>query len=67
MIGVRRKAGDRFHRPGELLLERDGEWGERILAVEIDEVNDGFMSFRPLERFQYCSEGRFCGDGEPLG
>jgi hypothetical protein len=47
------------------LLHR--EWGERILAVEIDEVNDGFMGFRPLEKFQHSGEVRFCGDGEPLG
>jgi hypothetical protein len=37
-----------FDGAGILIPEVYGEWGDGVLAIEVDEVSDGFVGFRAI-------------------
>ena len=58
IIGVRGKAGYGFYPAGELPAQSDTERGKFVLAVEVDEMSDGFAGRGPIQEFHYrCKRG----------
>ena len=66
IIGVRGKAGYGFYPAWELPAQGDTERGKFVLAVEVDEMSDGFASRGPIEEFHYRGKRGLGGDGQAV-